>query len=330
MHPDLAPVLERVVRLAARALSVPTASLVLADAERPPQRVTTHGLPVPDGVREALAAHVRAGLTAEAVYEVDGASLVAHGGDAEAPTVRFYAAAPVLLASGAPVGVLEVVGWTPRPPLEAADGRTLVDLAVVAAEVLAGHTARLELEAARRELDRRIDHDPLTGALTRRGLIDRLEHALSLVHRTDATLTVMRIERTGRRTATGGEDPSGSDLEVVARLRAGLRDHDLVGRWGDDAFVVVLQAADGVSEPRVAERLAQDVERPLGTEAGGVPARVSVGIATYPRAGEDALGLLGAAGAALIAAKLRGGGIAEAPDAVVPHTEGPGAAASEG
>lgn len=315
---DPEPALERLVRLAARALSATTATLTLLDRGGS-RHVAVHGLPEDDRLGGVLVALASSALAGEGVFEATDAVLDANRdaehADRQGVVVRFYAAAPLVPASGVPVGLLEVIDGAPRPPLDVAERQILIDLAAVAVDLLAARADRVELDTLRRELERRMDHDPLTGALTRRGLIDRLEGALSLVHRTEATLTVMLLERAGGRTPGREGQPAladRGDVEIVARLRAGVRDHDLVARWGEDTFAVVLQAADGVSEPSVARRLAQDLGRPLPVEDEASVATVSVGVATYPSAGEDALGLLGAAGAALVGAKLRGGGVAEA------------------
>jgi diguanylate cyclase (GGDEF)-like protein len=307
-QPDLDRTLTRVLRLATQALSVDTATLKLVDREAP-RFAAVHGQPAGVDLDQEFAALASAALAGPDVFEAPDPVLDAECGPGR--RVRWYAAAPFGLASGRPLGLLEVVGWTPRSPLDETERQTLLDLAAIAGDVLEADAVRADLEAVRRELERHLDHDPLTGALTRRGLIDRLEHALSLVHRTEATLTVVLLERPGLRML--GDR---AHVEIVERLRVGLRDHDLVAQWGADAFAVVLQAGDGVSEPSVARRLAQDVGRPVPHETDGPPVHVSVGMATYPHAGEDALGLLGAAATALVAAKRRGGGVAEAPGAL--------------
>ncbi len=293
------------------------ATLTLLDAGGA-RRTIAHGLPNAARRGAAWSAQADLALAAEGVVEVTGVDVgpVGAATGPGGPAVLSYAAVALVSSTGRRLGVLEVVGWSPRPALSAVERETLADLAVVAVGLVDGALGRTELEALRREHEHRLDHDPLTGALTRRGLVDRLEHALSLVHRTGATLTVVLLERPGLRAlAREGRAArvDGAYLEIVARLREGVRDHDLVARWDDEQFVVVLQAGDGVSEPQVAGRLGRDLERALAAEDGETTVRASVGVATYPQAGEDALGLLGAAQAALVTAQLDGGGVAEAP-----------------
>ncbi|MFB9386401.1 diguanylate cyclase [Pseudonocardia petroleophila] len=103
---------------------------------------------------------------------------------------------------------------------------------------------------------------------------------------------------------------------IGAALRAEVRDHDLVGRFGGEEFVVLLAAADVDDLHTSAGAVADRIRRRIGelrTEvavSGGSTViddvSVSVGVSTYPADGADLDRLLEVADAALYAAKAAG------------------------
>jgi diguanylate cyclase (GGDEF)-like protein/PAS domain S-box-containing protein len=94
---------------------------------------------------------------------------------------------------------------------------------------------------------------------------------------------------------------------VAARLSSVPRTADAIARMGGDEFVLAVpgigQAQDAT---RVAERIMEAVRQPF--ELGGLPVRIttSLGIAFYPRDGEDLDSLLRAADRAMYRAKEEG------------------------
>jgi diguanylate cyclase (GGDEF)-like protein len=308
--------LERVVSVAARLFAVPIALVALVDHDRA-RFVAGVGLEVRDVEREgSFAERVVLG---DAVLEVGDAARDARF--AGAPLVvgpvgaRFYAGAPLVLGDGHRVGALELIGPRPRAPLSDGERATLVDLAALASDALASWVRRRALEEAVREAERLGAHDPRTGALHRRGLTERLEVALSLARRGDGALPVLAFRLAGLEAADTQHGPAAADVALAAsvqRLVAGVRDHDLVAHVGGGSFVVVLQAARSESAREVAARLLADLERPVEADGGPVRLNPSVGVAVYPRDGEDALELLAAADRALRTAHGAGGGVVEA------------------
>jgi diguanylate cyclase (GGDEF)-like protein len=104
---------------------------------------------------------------------------------------------------------------------------------------------------------------------------------------------------------------------VAATLQSQLRSHDVVGRFGGEEFVILLPLAD--PEPDAQAEMAAVAERVRAavaglevgvTAAGQIPrsarVTVSVGGAIYPVHGEQLLGVVAAADAALYAAKRAG------------------------
>lgn len=99
-------------------------------------------------------------------------------------------------------------------------------------------------------------------------------------------------------------------LKVIARrLRASVRDHDVVARWGGDEFVVLLV---GVSSAEMGARRARQIAEAVAgrTRIDGVSAairvRTSVGVAMWPEHGRDLGALVIAADRAMYEAKRSG------------------------
>jgi len=151
------------------------------------------------------------------------------------------------------------------------------------------------------------EHDPLTGALNRRGLEDRL-HAAAQIGDLGDTFAVMVVDVDGLKNVNDcyGHVAGDALLEAVAsRLRQTLREGDAVARIGGDEFVILCPGVDRMAAPQLAEKLIAVVcKDPVAAGGQTIPVRVSVGwaVATSP---DDARGILERADAAMYQAKRR-------------------------
>ncbi|HEY0636361.1 MAG TPA: GGDEF domain-containing protein [Pseudonocardiaceae bacterium] len=101
---------------------------------------------------------------------------------------------------------------------------------------------------------------------------------------------------------------------VASTLTNEVRTYDLVGRFGGEEFVVLLPATSETETLHVAERIRRRIEElviPLNGSTNGSAASfdaltVSIGIAAYPRHGDDRAEVLHAADMAMYAAKAAG------------------------
>ena len=145
--------------------------------------------------------------------------------------------------------------------------------------------------------------DPLTGLLNRRGVFARLGEN----DRIDRTLALVDIDQLKAINDQHGHLIGDAYIAGVgARIAGGLLKHDIVGRWGGDEFLIVLDLAgdDGI---RVLARLFDQMKvEPLSTPAGVIPFAISMGSATwFP--GEAMETVLDRADSVLYAAKRSGG-----------------------
>jgi diguanylate cyclase (GGDEF)-like protein len=120
--------------------------------------------------------------------------------------------------------------------------------------------------------------DPLTGLLNRRGVLDRIEQRES----THSTVAVIDVDRFKAINDRYGHLVGDEVIQAIgARIAGGLSRADIVGRWGGDEFVVVLDL-ECEQGTRVIERVFDQVcSEPLSTSVGDIPVGISVGISGW-------------------------------------------------
>ena len=100
-------------------------------------------------------------------------------------------------------------------------------------------------------------------------------------------------------------------IEVTKRLQATIRESDLVARLGGDEFVVVLRLGEGPAvdySAMVADKILSSVAQPYSVDGHPLGTTPSVGIALYPRDGDDMNTLMKCADIAMYRAKEAGRG----------------------
>jgi diguanylate cyclase (GGDEF)-like protein/PAS domain S-box-containing protein len=154
-------------------------------------------------------------------------------------------------------------------------------------------------------------HDPLTGALNRNVLKDRLSHALERNRRRKRQVWVflLDIDRFKQINDSLGHD-IGDELlcETTLRFRNLLREDDTLARLGGDEFVLVFEDREARDHPgTVAEKLIAAMSAPFHLGGHELFVGVSIGVAIHPGDGNDNDTLLRNADAAMYMAKRAGG-----------------------
>ncbi len=172
-------------------------------------------------------------------------------------------------------------------------------------------TLLLQFEELTKEKERLATQDPLTGAATRRRLMDRLEFLITQSARTKLpfSLLIMDLDHFKNFNDTMGHQIGDRLLQdLVKILDRNVRKGDLVARYGGEEFVVLLPSCSIESALAVAEDLRQavfDYGVEQRREYDGLPVSVSVGAAQWS-SGELPLALIARADAALYASKHAG------------------------
>ena len=177
---------------------------------------------------------------------------------------------------------------------------------------LAFHATLVALVVSRLvlELRHRSRHDGLTGLLNRRAMEEALQAQVQRSRRTGETFTVLMLDLDHFKSINDRFGHAAGDRALrhaAGLLKAGLREVDHLARFGGEEFLALLPGASLAAAQPLAERLRGCLDaEPLVVESDRVPLSVSIGVAQWTDASEDASRLLVRADAALYQAKLQG------------------------
>lgn len=184
-----------------------------------------------------------------------------------------------------------------------ADGRThlsvvlrRLDEAGVTTGAVACFTDVSDNLRLRDELRRRAEIDPLTGSLNRGAVLERLTAAVGAE---GPGVAVVFVDLDGFKAVNDQHGHESGDellVQVASVLREHCREHDVVGRYGGDEFLVTCERVGSSDEAHVVARRFK-----AALERHGLGA--SVGVAWSPPGRQDVRRLVAAADAAMYAAK---------------------------
>ncbi|MFC0253153.1 EAL domain-containing protein [Massilia consociata] len=164
---------------------------------------------------------------------------------------------------------------------------------------------------AEEALLRMANHDALTGLPNRVLMQDRLGQAIMHAHRNGRQVALMFIDLDRFKHVNDSLGHDAGDaliVEIARRLSSSLRESDTVARQGGDEFVVVLpDLASEEDASTVACKLLENLFQPITLCGQEVFPSGSIGIAMYPRDGEDSATLLKCADSAMYGSKGQGG-----------------------
>jgi two-component system, cell cycle response regulator len=178
-------------------------------------------------------------------------------------------------------------------------------------EVLARHLA-VSLSNARmvQKLETMATTDGMTGLLNKRAMIEQAEQKISAAARFGRKLSVLVTDIDFFKKVN---DTYGHDIgDVVIKglgdiLRKHKRTTDVVARFGGEEFVVLCEQTDEHGAMLLAERIREELQKTVfSTPNGKLQVTCSLGVATFPEAGNDWESMFKAADDALYVSK-RGG-----------------------
>ena len=166
-----------------------------------------------------------------------------------------------------------------------------------------------KLLETRNDLTHEARHDPLTGVLNRRAILEALSREISRQERalSGLALGILDIDHFKKINDAHGHLVGDEVLCGFVRLLEGaLRQYDYLGRLGGDEFAVISSNISGENAFALYERLrAAIADSPLPARQENVSCTVSIGVKIWSeKMTEDAL--LAAADAALYMAKNKG------------------------
>lgn len=179
---------------------------------------------------------------------------------------------------------------------------------------------------AEESLWRQASYDNLTGLPNRRLFLDRMQQEMSLARREDALVAIMLIDLDHFKEVNDSLGHLAGDqllAEVGRRITACIRESDTAARLGGDEFAVILA---GLRETGPVQAVADGILRALAgsyrLRAGDARVTASIGIAIFPKDGEDTETLIQKADESMYAVKNRGrNGICMGGDTPPPQEE---------
>jgi len=160
------------------------------------------------------------------------------------------------------------------------------------------------------DLERQANYDSLTGMANRNLLKERMRQLLLEGQRYERQFTVAFIDIDNFKLINDSLGHSAGDEMIIIlskRLQSCVRDEDTVARIGGDEFVLLLTSQSyDESNHLVMQRIRNEIAKPLFISGKQLTITCSIGLASFPRDGEDTETLLSNADVAMYRAKSSG------------------------
>ncbi len=173
-----------------------------------------------------------------------------------------------------------------------------------------GYLRACERLAAVEHIEYLAHHDSLTGLANRYSMESRLAQALATARRIEGQLAVMLIDMDRFKNINDTLGHHVGDkllIEVARRLRAGVRESDIVARIGGDEFIVVLTGMEAAQDAmHVGAKILESLGQPYAIDGHLLHSTPSIGISVFPGDGGDVDTLLKHADTAMYHAKEHG------------------------
>lgn len=161
--------------------------------------------------------------------------------------------------------------------------------------------------------------DAVTGVHNKRHFQERLREEFSLAKRKEAPLSLLMLDIDFFKKVNDTHGHLAGDFvlsQVANQIRLGIRDEDILSRYGGEEFAVILRGIEIAGAIRLAERIRETVAGyPFEFEGATIPVTISVGVATlYADNFKNPKELISAADEFLYASKKNGRNRVTAPD----------------
>ena len=313
----LAAALERVARITATSLGVPSAAVVLLGQDR---RCFAGGSDAHPWLSRDPGALFRTGLAGR-VLDTDrplavidaGATIGSAGSDApQSLGIAGFLGIRVAGTSGEPLALVVAVDSSPRE-WRAEEIEHFTEIAASAVTEIELQRRTVEAERIERQLRHDALHDGLTGLPNRACFVERLRHAGERARRhAEDSFAVLFVDLDHFKVVNDSFGHLAGDellVEVARRLSACLRSVDTLARLGGDEFALLLEEVREPSDAaRVAERLQLALRNPMTIRESEVFTSASIGIALSGRTDDAPQHLLRSADLAMYRAKEHGRG----------------------
>ncbi len=167
-------------------------------------------------------------------------------------------------------------------------------------------TMQQQVVSRQKDLEYQALHDELTDLPNRVMLKDRLSYHLSLYKRkkNKLALFILDLNKFKEVNDTLGHHIGDQLLiKVGERFTQLLRENDTIARLGGDEFAILLPDTNAVQAINIAEKINESIESAFSIKDYELQIGVSIGIAIYPRDGEDLHTLMQHADVAMYVAK---------------------------
>jgi diguanylate cyclase (GGDEF)-like protein len=152
-------------------------------------------------------------------------------------------------------------------------------------------------------------HDYLTGMPNRSALQNRISQNLTANPRKPFSVIFLDVDNFKSINDTYGHDIGDELIKIIAqRILSSLKRKDFSARIGGDEFVILLHdLEDHVIIKKIIKRLDKNIMQPINLVNHIFVPRLSMGVSSYPKDGDNLVGLLKSADTAMYGAKDEGG-----------------------
>lgn len=166
-----------------------------------------------------------------------------------------------------------------------------------------------KLNATLKEMRDLASHDALTGILNRRAILEALPKEIKRVERQNRVLCIGMCDIDHFKAINDTHGHLAGDevlIEVTKRMQTALRVYDLIGRYGGEEFLVIVNT-DSDNLLTTFERICQIIsETPINIGESSINVTISCGVTLYQDDNNDMTSILARADKALYKAKNSG------------------------